>query len=98
MTRDGFPIASVLAKEIDPDRLGAISASLLSLAQKTASDLARGDLEQVLIHGTEGFVLMVQVGNRQVLSVVSKPDSKLGMLLVETKRVAAEVAALLGHG
>jgi uncharacterized protein len=95
MTRDGFPIASVLAKDIDSDRLGAISASLLSLAEKTAADLDRGQLEQVLIHGTDGFILMVQVGRKRVLSVVSRSDSRLGMLLVETKRVAAQVAELL---
>lgn len=95
MTRDGFAIASVLAKDIDADRLGAISASLLSLAQKTASDLDRGELEQVLIHGSEGFVLMVQVGAKQVLSVVSRSESRLGMLLVETRRVADELAELL---
>jgi len=95
MSRDGVLIASRLHKSVNADRLSAISASILSLSNRASSDLQQGDLEQVLIESTEGFLLMVKVGTNAVLSVVSRPSSRLGMLLHETKKSAATLAALL---
>lgn len=95
MSRDGVLIASRLHKSVNPERLSAISASILSLANRASSDLQQGNLEQVLIESAEGFLLMVKVGSKAVLSVVSRPSSKLGMLLHDTKKSAATLAALL---
>ncbi len=95
MSRDGVLIASRLNKSVNPDRLSAISASILSLANRAASDLQQGNLEQVLVESAEGFLLMVKVGTSAVLSVVSRPSSSLGMLLHDTKKSAATLAELL---
>lgn len=92
MTRDGIPIASKLGSNVNEERLSAISASLLSLADRAAKDLEQGDLKQVLIDSTEGFILMLKVGDSAVLAVVSQQNSRLGMLLVEAKKSAAILA------
>ncbi len=91
MTRDGITLASVLRDDIDEDRLGAMCASLLSLGDKTSSELERGKLKQVLIEGESGCVLMVQIGRQAVLAVISKPTSKLGMVFNEARKIAREI-------
>ncbi len=91
MTRDGLTLASVLRDSINEDRLGAMCASLLSLGDKTSAELERGKLKQVLIEGEGGCVLMVQIGQRAVLAVVSKPTSKLGMVFNEARKIAREI-------
>ncbi len=95
MSRDGNLIASKLHKSVDPDRLSALSASILSLANRASTELQQGDLEQVLIDSSDGFTLMVKVGGKAVLSVVSRPNSRLGMLLHDAKMSAAKLAALV---
>jgi predicted regulator of Ras-like GTPase activity (Roadblock/LC7/MglB family) len=95
MSRDGNLIASKLHKSVDPDRLSALSASILSLANRTCTDLQQGELEQVLIDSSDGFTLMVKVGDNAVLSVVSRANSRLGMLLHDAKISAATLAALV---
>lgn len=92
MSRDGVPIASKLEEEVNDERLSAISASLLSLADRAAKDLKQGELEQVLIDSADGFLLMVKVGENAVLAVVSSQKSRLGMLLVEAKKSAAIIS------
>ena len=92
MSRDGLPIASKLHRHVNDERLSAISASLLSLADRAAKDLEQGKLEQVLIDCSEGFVLLVKVGENAVLSVVSEQNSRLGMLLHEAQRSASVLA------
>lgn len=91
MSRDGISLASVMRDNVDKDRLGAMCASMLSLGDKTSSELSRGKLKQVLIEGDNGCVLIVQIGQKAVLAVVSKPTSKLGMVFNEARKIAREI-------
>ena len=95
MTRDGFPVVTMLSGGVDPDRLSAISASMLSLSSRASSDLDRGELDQVLIRSNRGYIVLAQVDNDTVLSVLSRYESRLGMLLVETKKAAEDIASQL---
>jgi len=95
ITRDGLTLASVFDENVCPDRLGAMCASMLSLAAKTANELARGRLEQVLIEGKNGYLLIVHIGENAVLSVISRPSSNLGMVFIEAKKTAAELSTVM---
>lgn len=95
MTRDGLSIASIMGAGVDPDRLGAMCASMLSLADKTAKELERGKLKQVLVDGEAGYMLLVHVGANAVLAVVSRPDVHLGKVLLEAKKTAAEISKII---
>ncbi|MEO8122322.1 MAG: roadblock/LC7 domain-containing protein, partial [Rhodoferax sp.] len=48
ISTDGLMIAAALPHGMDEDRIGAMSAALLSLGDRTARELARGALERVL--------------------------------------------------
>lgn len=96
MSRDGLAMASALERDVDPDRLGAMCASMLSLAAKTSSELGRGRLNRVLIEGENGYLLIVHIGQNAVLSVVSRQDSNLGMVFVEARKTADLIAKLVG--
>lgn len=93
MTRDGLTLASKIRDDVNQDRLGAMCASLLSLSDKTAKELSRGNLKQVLIEGDQGCVLIVHIGKRAVLAVVSKATSNLGMVFLEARKIAKEIEA-----
>jgi uncharacterized protein len=95
ISTDGLMIASVLPAGMDEDRVGAMSAAMLSLGDRTAQELARGTLEQVLIKGAKGYVLMTYAGEDAVLTVLAKPNSKLGLIFLDVKRAAESVTDLL---
>ena len=46
---DGLIMASALPAEVEEDRVSAMSAAMLSLGERIARELGRGDLEQVYI-------------------------------------------------
>src|SRR5574343_1303593 len=92
LSTDGLMIASVLPAGMDEDRVGAMSAAMLSLGDRTAQELARGTLEQVLIKGAKGYVLMTYAGAESVLTVLAKPNAKLGLIFLDVKRAAASIA------
>jgi len=95
ISTDGLMMASVLPVGLDEDRVGAMSAAMLSLGDRTAKELARGTLEQVLIKGALGYVLMTYAGEEAVLTVMAKPNAKLGLIFLDVKRAAESIADLL---
>lgn len=95
ISTDGLMMASVLPAGMDEDRVGAMSAAMLSLGDRTAQELARGALEQVLIKGEKGYVLMTYAGNDAVLTVLAKPNAKLGLIFLDVKRAVESVIGLL---
>ncbi len=92
---DGLMIAAQLPASMDEDRVGAMSAAMLSLGDRTAEELERGDLEQVLIKGKDGYVLMMHAGDDAVVTVLAKPTAKLGLIFLDVKRAAENIARLI---
>ena len=95
ISTDGLMMASVLPAGMDEDRVGAMSAAMLSLGDRTAQELSRGSLEQVLIKGRRGYVLMTYAGQEAVLTVLAKPNAKLGLIFLDVKRAAESISELL---
>jgi uncharacterized protein len=92
---DGLMMASMLPSSMDEDRVGAMSAAMLSLGDRTARELARGDLEQVLIKGHKGYVLLTHAGTDAVLTVLCKPNARLGLIFLDVKRAAEGISKVL---
>jgi len=95
ISTDGLMMAAVLPQGLDEDRVGAMSAAMLSLGDRTAQELGRGELEQVLIKGDHGYVLMTYAGAEAVLTVMAKPNAKLGLIFLDVKRAAENVAKMV---
>lgn len=95
ISTDGLMMAARLPQGLDQDRVGAMSAAILSLGDRTAAELARGSLEQVLIKGDDGYVLMTHAGEEAVLTVLAAPDAKLGLIFLDVKRAAAAISKVI---
>ena len=95
VSTDGLIVASVLAAGTDEDRVSAMAAALLSLGERTAKELARGELEQVYVKGENGYVVLMNAGQDNVLEAIAGPGAKLGMVLLDMKRAAADLGGLL---
>ncbi|HES75863.1 MAG TPA: hypothetical protein ENO09_02510, partial [bacterium] len=95
VSTDGLMMAALLPGNMDEDRVGAMSAALLSLGDRTAKELARGSLEQVLIKGDRGYILMTHAGEDAVLTVLAKPQAKLGLIFLDVKRAAESVGKVI---
>jgi predicted regulator of Ras-like GTPase activity (Roadblock/LC7/MglB family) len=92
---DGLPMASALPPSMDEDRVAAMSAALLSLGDRAAQGLGRGELSQVYIEGEDGTVFLVSAEDEAVLVAVAAKGAKAGMMLYEVRRTAAAVADVL---
>jgi predicted regulator of Ras-like GTPase activity (Roadblock/LC7/MglB family) len=92
---DGLAMASALPLGMDEDRVAAMSAALLSLGEKAAQGLGRGDLSQVYVEGETGTVFLVSADDEAVLVAVAAAGAKAGLMLYEVRRSAAQIAEVL---
>ena len=95
VTADGLPMSSALPPGMDEDRVAAMSAALLSLGERAAEGLGRGELSQVHIQGEYGGVWLLAAGDDAVLVGVSAADAKAGLVLYELRRATAAVSTAL---
>jgi len=91
---DGLMLAAVLAPGVDPDRFGAMCASLLALSTRAAKEVERGVLRQVILDGEQGPMLLTRAGAAGVLAVAADPTKNLGKLILDTRATAHALAAL----
>jgi hypothetical protein len=92
---DGLIMASSLPAGVEEDRVSAMSAAMLSLGERIASELGRGILDEVYIHGNDGYVILMSVGQDAVLTVLARAKAKLGLIFLDMKRAAEDLAKLV---
>ena len=68
---------------------------MLSLGERIATELGRKTLEQVYIHGDKGHVYVFAIGEEAVLTVLCREQAKQGMVLLEMRRAAEDLAKLV---
>lgn len=92
---DGLIMASSLPAGVEDDRVSAMSAAMLSLGERISGELGRGSLDEVYIHGNDGYVLLMAAGNEAVLTVLAREQAKLGLVLLEMRRASSDIGRLV---
>ena len=92
---DGLIMASSLPADIEEDRVSAMSAAMLSLGERISQELSRGLLDEIYIKGSEGYVLLMAVGDEAVLTAMARSAAKLGLIFLDMRRAAEDLEKLV---
>ena len=92
---DGLLMASALPDGMSEDRISAMSAAMLSLGEQINKEMGLGTLDQLYTRGSNGYVVLLAVGKSAVLTTLVQPEAKLGVLFLELRKTAEDLARLL---
>jgi len=95
VSEDGLIIASSLPQGLEEGQIAGMSAALLAIGSRTARELRRGSLEQVFVKGDGGYVVIMGAGPHAVLLALARKEAKLGLVFLDTSRVAESVKKVL---
>jgi predicted regulator of Ras-like GTPase activity (Roadblock/LC7/MglB family) len=95
VSSDGLPMASALPPDVKEDRLAAMSAALLSLGERAAEGLDKGELAQVYVEGSAGNVVLMAAGRHAVRVAMTAKHAKAGLVLYEMRSSARRVEQVL---
>jgi uncharacterized protein len=92
---DGLMIASALPQHVDETRVAGMSATLSSLGARAAVELERGDVEEVLVRGKNGYAVMITSGSGTLLLCLASKQAKLGLVFLDMRRAVEDIRKVL---
>lgn len=95
VSADGLIIASALPADVEEDRVSAMSAAMLSLGERIAGELRRGELHQLYVKGENGYVVLMAIGQDAVLTAMARDKAKLGLLFLDMSRAVRDLSAMV---
>jgi hypothetical protein len=97
VSMDGLIIASSVMITLDEEVIGAMSSAMLGIGSRVSEQFRRGALDQVLVHGEEGYVVITRASDNSVLSVITNQRAKLGLIFMECKQAAQALTKCLAE-
>lgn len=102
VSTEGFVVAayagdgrSRLENPIDSPQIAAMAASIIALGERVLGRLSRGEIDRILLDGSEGGIVVVPVGHEAALAAMVSKEAKLGLVMYEVRRAANEVEKVL---
>lgn len=95
ISEDGLMIASALPAHLDESRVAGMTATLHSLGTRASTELARGDVEEVLVRGKDGYAVMMTSSQGTMLLCLTSSAAKLGLTFLDMRRAVADVRKVL---
>jgi predicted regulator of Ras-like GTPase activity (Roadblock/LC7/MglB family) len=92
---EGLPIVSLVLEQVEETRFAAMTAAMLSLGERVATELNKGLLKKIFVEGENGYIISMQAGDSAVLTVSATTDTKLGLLFLDMSRAAEKAAKIL---
>ncbi|WEU39953.1 MAG: roadblock/LC7 domain-containing protein [Candidatus Odinarchaeum yellowstonii] len=92
---EGLPICSAMPLGVDDGILAAMTATILSVAERAAGELARGKLNRVLVEGEDGYFIISSAGREAILAVLTKSKANLGMVFLAMDRACEQISKLI---
>ena len=91
---DGLPIAHSLNNGDDPGRVAAMAAAAVNLGGRVSTTLQTGGVTEVSIRGCDGDLFVYSAGGKAVLAVLGPKNANAGLIHLEARNTAAEIAKL----
>ncbi len=92
---EGVNMSSFMPNDVNDERMSAMSAAMVGWGERIALELGRGSLDHLMIKGACGFVLLLSVNDEAVLTAVLNDEAQLGLLLLDLRRAAADLAEMI---
>ncbi|UCG02387.1 MAG: roadblock/LC7 domain-containing protein [Candidatus Heimdallarchaeota archaeon] len=90
---DGLPIAST--SDENEVVIAAMTAASQSLSERVLSELERGRMQEIMLTGEEGFVVILNAGENAVVSFTAGDAKNIGLVRVLAKQLAKSISEML---
>lgn len=94
ITKDGLVLASLMPENVNEDKLGSMTAALFSVGSKSSREFS-GVFEQIVLSGSNGYILINQAGKEACLTVITEAHAELETLFSTLKCSAQKITSYL---
>jgi predicted regulator of Ras-like GTPase activity (Roadblock/LC7/MglB family) len=80
---------------LDDSDIGAVACRAFEQSDQATTRLDRGELERMILSGSQGNMIITQAGTDALCVVLLRPDAKLGVASFEAARIGRRIESLL---
>jgi predicted regulator of Ras-like GTPase activity (Roadblock/LC7/MglB family) len=95
ITMEGFMVASVTLSEIDEGLVGGLTAAMLGVGERIASEMMNSRMNQIYIKSDNGYIICNSINDETVLVSLVNSDAKLGLIFLEIRRILPDLISLI---
>jgi len=93
ISRSGFIIASTFSQGVYEMGVGGMTVAFFYLAERVVMEMRKGEFDQILVKGTEGYIIVTQAGFDALL-ITSLSDIR--GIFFDVNGICKKIAQLLG--
>ncbi|MFX1285660.1 MAG: roadblock/LC7 domain-containing protein [Promethearchaeota archaeon] len=90
---NGLPIAS--SSDENEVVIAAMTAASQALSERVLTELDRGDMQEIMLSGKNGFVVILNAGENAVVSFTAKDFKSIGLVRVLAKQLAKIISEMV---
>jgi uncharacterized protein len=95
VSRDGLLIASDIPQNVHAETFAAMTATMLGAAETAVEELNKGVVDRIIIEGKDVKIIGTGTGQKAILIVMTEPNTRLGLVLVEMDKAKEKIKGLL---
>ncbi len=88
-------VASVTLSEIDEGLVGGLTAAMLGVGERIASEMMNSRMNQIYIKSDNGYIICNSINDETVLVSLVNSDAKLGLIFLEIRRILPDLVSLI---
>ena len=91
---EGLIVHSILEEEISDLNLAAMTATILSVAERVLIELKSGKLDLCILQGDIGNFIVMEAGSELILAVCLDNDARMDTCFVEMRKISEQIKSL----
>ena len=91
VSQEGLIVESVLEDDISEIKLAAMTATILSVAERVLAELRSGILDNAALTGDEGIFIVMSAGKELILAVCLDLDARMDTCFIEMRKAAQQL-------
>ncbi len=91
---EGLIVHSILEEEISDLNLAAMTATILSVAERVLIELKSGKLDLCILQGDIGNFVVMEAGSELILAVCLDFDARMDTCFVEMRKISEQIKSL----
>jgi len=98
ITPEGLPLVSTVSDPAEEEELAASAGLTLTLAERASEIMNGGPPREIILRGENAYQLFFPLKGGGGVSVFANPESKLGILLYELRKMVDKLTNSMEEG
>ncbi|MBD3195004.1 MAG: hypothetical protein GF317_08125 [Candidatus Lokiarchaeota archaeon] len=94
VSTEGLIVHSILEEGISEIKLAAMTATILSVAERVLMELKSGVLDVCIVQGDEGNFIVMEAGKELIIAVCLNFDSRMDTAFIEMRKSSEQLKSI----